>query len=121
MGSSSGSPSHLDEAKAEISAQVREEGASMRANGDILTASVESNAIRTWLLGLDEHLLVYLEGFEHLGLRSASQVYARYARQGGELDSSLLEELGVRKLGHRRLLQRWCRNFAASELPWVKK
>lgn len=69
--------------------------------------SPHMGAMTAWLSEVDEHLLIYLDGFERLGLKSPEHVFMRHVGENGELDSKLFELLGVRKLGHIRLLQRW--------------
>ena len=94
-----------------IAASVKEEEGTVEATGRISWPG--SDALYEWLLRVDEHLLLYAEAFERSGLHSSEQVLEKHA-PNGQLDPLLLDNLGVTKLGHRRLLQRWCKdNYVA--------
>lgn len=68
-----------------------------------------TDKLYSWLHDLDPNLIIYVKDFQHLRLYSPEQVVASCRGKGSddELDPDLLDALGLVKLGHRRLLQRW--------------
>lgn len=71
-----------------------------------------ADALRQWLESLDEAgYLVQYVGRLAATCTSVEQVREVYV-QGGELSARFFEDAGVRKLGHRRIFQRWFRDHA---------
>jgi len=66
--------------------------------------------LHDWLIELDDvgFLMEYHEGLRR-HFDSLAQVIDSYA-PAGELDPRFFDDLGVRKLGHRRLFEKWCRD-----------
>ncbi|CAE7334695.1 unnamed protein product [Symbiodinium necroappetens] len=74
---------------------------------------MKADALSRWLLSMDSYgfLMEY-----HARLRqyqTPAEVAGKYIRNG-RLLNSLFVDLGVRKLGHRRLFERWCRDWVGS-------
>ncbi|CAJ1428850.1 unnamed protein product [Effrenium voratum] len=94
--------------------EQQEKGACIRllSSRASLLRAVPELGLAEWLQLLEPRgfLLCYLSTLASTGCRTARDVAERYIQeQAGELalEELLFEKLKVRKLGHRRLLQRW--------------
>mmetsp|Transcript_20422 Transcript_20422/g.64047 ORF Transcript_20422/g.64047 Transcript_20422/m.64047 type:complete len:138 (+) Transcript_20422:176-589(+) len=76
------------------------------------------DSLERWLWEVDDegHLLRYLEPLRRRFADSAA-VVAAYRREAGLLDPRLFQELGVERLGHRRLFEVWFRDRSRRGAP----
>merc|ERR1712008_484637 len=65
------------------------------------------NPIRLWLTEIDEHLQIYSGAFEGLGFKSPGDLRKHWHHRDDTHLQDLFRQIGIRKLGHKRLLQRW--------------
>merc|ERR1712129_317381 len=65
------------------------------------------NPIRLWLTEIDEHLQIYSGAFEGLGFKSPDDSRKHWHHRDDTHLQDLFRQIGIRKLGHKRLLQRW--------------
>mmetsp|Transcript_69547 Transcript_69547/g.123952 ORF Transcript_69547/g.123952 Transcript_69547/m.123952 type:complete len:295 (-) Transcript_69547:65-949(-) len=67
-------------------------------------------SIKDWLSSLDDSgfLIQYHDGIAGK-LDSLEQLVDIYVKEGGEVDPKLFVEVGIKKLGHKRLFEKWFR------------
>mmetsp|Transcript_96313 Transcript_96313/g.281387 ORF Transcript_96313/g.281387 Transcript_96313/m.281387 type:complete len:334 (-) Transcript_96313:82-1083(-) len=93
------------------------EGEPMPPRSGCQGAASEAEGLEAWLWEVDEegHLLRYLEPLQRRFADRASAVKA-YRREGGCMDPQLPDDLGLHRLGHRRLFEVWFRDHSQSGL-----
>ncbi|CAE8710057.1 unnamed protein product [Polarella glacialis] len=80
-------------------------------------ASSLAQPLHDWLLELDSvgFLMDYHSSLKQRHFSCPAEVAKAYA-QGGRLDDRFFRDLSVRKLGHRRLFEKWCRGLVSEHL-----
>ncbi|CAE8635187.1 unnamed protein product [Polarella glacialis] len=80
-------------------------------------ASSLAQPLHEWLLELDSvgFLMDYHSSLKQRHFSCPAEVAKAYA-QGGRLDDRFFRDLSVRKLGHRRLFEKWCRGLVSEHL-----
>merc|ERR1712216_741435 len=65
-----------------------------------------------WLRGLEPEgfLCEYVEALAMLKIRSSAEAAATYVRNGALVPEFFID-VGIQKLGHRRLFERWCQSL----------
>merc|ERR1712224_2794 len=72
-----------------------------------------TDSLEEWLSGVDDegHLMRYLDAL-HERFKSPSDIIHTYGCSQGRLDPRFFCDVGVQRLGHRRLFEAWFRDHA---------
>lgn len=114
-------PSHgATEARRDVAAESERQppavGASLGAPEARVRRETFSMSIREWLCCLDDSgFVVQYHDVLAANFDSLRQIIDLYVK-GGELDPRFFEDVGVKKLGHKRLFEKWVRDTCRADM-----